>query len=56
MNVLLAMVDQVTVVFGCSIHCVAVQLIATVSAVVVPSGATVVSAVTVLAPLRDQGD
>ena len=47
-NVLLARLDHEIVELVCLIPCVAVQLIANVSAVVVQSGATVVLAVTVV--------
>ena len=48
-SVLLARVLQVIAVLGQDTHCVAVQLIATWSAVVVQSGAVVVLAVTAVA-------
>lgn len=55
-NVLLAILDQDIDVTTVVHHCDAVQLIASVSAVVVQSGATVVSAVTVVAHVFIQFD
>lgn len=50
-KVLLARDAQVTAVLKDAIHCVALQTIFTVSAVVVQSGATVVLAVTFVVPV-----